>query len=220
MEAGFSFTPLTRRELEELEVQTRKDQELLSVETRVLDYLKSRALHEGVIRDFRLGAAVDGGRVFLTIPYLARIGVGMRKLRRVPELVDGKWVQPAGPKYLAPKGAGTPLFNTRALSVDSPILFATEGEVDAITTQGLLGFPAVGVPGGTVWRPSWEFLFAPYTEVVWLGDGDETGAKFAARADGIANARGLVFPDGKDPNSVAVEEGVPGLAEILGVGLE
>lgn len=217
----FSFHPPSRGDLVRLREEAEQAHDYLYSDDLAVAYLAGRKIDCFTAQNFLLGLVKEGERFYLAIPYIACAGVVARKLRKLPRERDetGKWIEPEGPKYLAPKGGGTPLYNTRCLATESDILFVTEGELDALTIQGHLGFPAVGVPGGTAWRPAWRILLEPYREVVFVGDGDDTGRKFAARAKEFPNARGVECPTKQDVNSIAVEHGAVGLADLLGVEL-
>lgn len=217
------YRPPSRAAREELERLATADHLALADDILGQEYLASRGIGYWTACLFRLGVhRAETGRDYLAIPYLSKAGVIARKLRRLPRERDaaGEWIEPEGPKYLALKGGGTPLYNPLGLFEDSSTLFVIEGEIDTITVMSQTGFPAAGVPGGTAWRESWNLLFGRYQDLVFVGDGDPTGEKFVARAKEFPNGRAVMMPEQEDATSFFVKHGAVALAEVLGVELE
>jgi DNA primase len=131
-----------------LEVVTRYSQ---SIDEATLGYLEGRGISKQVADQFMLGTVVDpasGHEQFegwLSIPYITALGMAVSvKFRR---LDDGK------PKYGQPTGQKLHLYNVADVALDSSHIVVTEGELDAVIISGILGIPAVGVPGVAAWKP-------------------------------------------------------------------
>jgi DNA primase len=136
---------------------------------------------------------------WISIPYITAGGscVGF-KFRR---LDDGK------PKYGSPTGQKAHLYNVSDVIPLSPHIVICEGELDAVVTSGMLGIPAVGVPGVQSWKPHFPKLFTGYETVFVVGDNDikedgsNPGADFAKRvANEILNSTIVTLPPGMDIN--------------------
>jgi DNA primase len=119
------------------------------------------------------------------------------------------------PKYLTTPGDKPRLYNTHALTLSSPDMSITEGELDAVSAE-LAGVPAVGVPGAQMWKPYFRELFCGYRNVNIFADGDEAGLAFAQQvAKTLTNARIILLPDGEDVNSLVLKQGRQALLERL-----
>lgn len=117
------------------------------------------------------------------------------------------------PKYMTLPGDQPRLYNTWALTKDTPDIAITEGEIDAITAE-LAGVRTVGVPGASIWKPYFRELFQGYRTVHILADGDDAGMQFAHTvASSLPNARIIPMPDGEDVNSVVNKYGKEKLLE-------
>ncbi len=111
------------------------------------------------------------------------------------------------PKYLSLHGDPPRLFNTVALDGASSVVGVCEGEIDAITATQC-GLPTVGVPGATVWKAHWAYLFKGYQRVIVLCDGDEAGEKFGkAFAGRLKNTILVHHEPGEDTNSLFTKQG-------------
>lgn len=168
-------------------------------------YLQARGIGPELARDFRLGVVADPApghermRDRLAIPYL---GVGSSVLGlRFRTLDSGE------PKYLGLPGADLRLFNVRALHQADDVIAITEGELDAISLQAC-SLSACAVPGVKAWKAHHSRLFAGFSRVFILGDGDDPGREFAQKlAREIDTAIVVPMPDGMDVNSLLVESG-------------
>lgn len=187
---------------------------------QVAEKLAARGLTDTKVSS-RLGLVVDplpgheDMRGRLSIPYLTRTGPVALKFRC---LKDHNCKQAGCPKYLGEKGEPPRLFNTLALSVPSPTLFVTEGELDALAVTSLVGVPAVGVPGASAWEPLWARAVPGYEQVVLLADGDTAGEQLAeAMAKCLDNFRFIRLPDGEDSSSLLMSEGVDAFRRRIGV---
>jgi len=107
--------------------------------------LSERGISEEVAALYMLGTVTDpmnGHELhdgWISIPYITALGscVGF-KFRR---LDDGK------PKYGSPTGQKAHLYNVTDTTILSRHIVVCEGELDTVIVSGVLGIPAVGVPG-------------------------------------------------------------------------
>ncbi|SRR6266496_361738 len=187
-------------------------------------YLReSRGLTDEIIDRWQLGYVLDPlpgherFKGYLSIPYLSRAGTMAMKFRCIK--CEGKCE--GHPKYDGEKGQGLFLFGALQFWVDSRFICVTEGELDAVACD-VSGLPAVGIPGGTNWKPHWQYCFEGYEEVIGLQDGfkagDKARDKFASNVgQSIYHARVVQFPDGEDVSSFLVQHGPQALrAKVLG----
>lgn len=186
-----------------------------------LGYLDARGISSQIAQQFSLGTIVgpiNGHEAFtgwLCIPYFTALGdVTIVKFRR---LDDGK------PKYGQPVGQKTHLFNVSDTLADSPRIVICEGELDAIVISGVLGIPAVGVPGVASWKNYYAKLFNGFDTVYIAGDNDikedgsNPGAEFARRVSGdLTNGQIVQLPAGMDINDFYLQNGKEKLANLLG----
>lgn len=180
-------------------------------------YLDGRGIGRDIATMYRLGFvdaadAPPGYKQFagrLAIPYVTPAGVVDIRFRALGS---------SSAKYLSRAGATPTLYNVAALSRPFDSIAVVEGEVDAITLDGLCKLPAVGCPGAQAWAHYWQRLFADYVRVFVLCDGDEAGKTFGnALAKDIDNAVVIHLPDGQDTNSLYLERGVAGVREAIGL---
>lgn len=182
-------------------------------ESPAAEYLQSRGIQTEPV--FGLGYVAEptpGHEMYkgcLAIPYMRWSqwrgwSVATIRFRR---LDGGK------PKYMTLPGDQPRLYNTWALTQDTPDIAITEGEIDAITAE-LAGIRTVGVPGASIWKPYFRELFQGYRTVHILADGDDAGMQFAHTvASSLPNARIIPMPDGEDVNSVVTKYGKDKLLE-------
>jgi DNA primase len=200
-----------------LEAAQRYAQEV-SPETLVA--LNERGISETVAARFELGTVTDpmnGHEMYegwISIPYITAGGscVGF-KFRRVD---DGK------PKYGSPTGQKAHLYNVSDVIPMSPYIVICEGELDTVITSGMLGIPAVGVPGVQSWKPHFPKLFTGYETVFVVGDNDikedgsNPGADFAKRvANEILNSTIVTLPPGMDINDYYLAYGADATRALL-----
>jgi DNA primase len=147
--------------------------------------LEERGISELVAAKFQLGSVVDplNGHEqhagWISIPYITALGhcVGF-KFRRL----DGGL-----PKYGSPTGQKAHLYNVSDVTAMSKHIVVCEGELDTVIVSGVLGIPAVGVPGVQAWKPHFSRLLAGYDTVFIVGDNDvkedgsNPGADFSKR---------------------------------------
>jgi DNA primase len=192
----------------------------LAISPEVLSVLAERGISELVAAKFQLGTVTDplnGHEMhegWLSIPYITASGscVGF-KFRRID---DGK------PKYGSPTGQKAHLYNVCDITLDSPHIVVCEGELDAVITSGMLGIPAVGVPGVAAWKAHFPKLFAGYETIYVVGDNDikedgsNPGAEFAKRvANEVLNAVIVTLPPGMDINDYYLAHGADATRALL-----
>ncbi len=132
--------------------------------------LEERGISELVAAEFQLGTVTDpmnGHELYegwISIPYITAMGhcVGF-KFRR---LNDGK------PKYGSPTGQKAHLYNVADTLIMSKSIIVCEGELDTVIASGVLGLPAVGIPGVQAWKSHFSKLLSGYDSVFIVGDND------------------------------------------------
>jgi len=190
------------------------------VSPEVLVALAERGISEQVAARFQLGTVtepINGHEMYdgwISIPYITAGGgcVGF-KFRRID---DGK------PKYGSPTGQKAHLYNVSDVLLMSPYIVICEGELDAVIASGMLGIPAVGVPGVQSWKPHFPKLFNGYDTVYVVGDNDvkedgsNPGAEFAKRvANEIINSQIVTLPPGLDINDYYLAYGADATKALL-----
>ena len=185
-----------------------------------LGVLDERGISEEVAARFQLGTItepINGHETYegwLSIPYITASGscVGF-KFRRLDD---------AKPKYGSPTGQKSHLYNVCDITLDSPYVVVCEGELDAVITSGVLGIPAVGVPGVAAWKSHFPKLFAGYESVYVVGDNDvkedgsNPGAEFAKRvANEVMNSVIVTLPAGMDINDYYLAHGADATRALL-----
>jgi len=185
-----------------------------------LGVLDERGISEEVAARFQLGTItepINGHETYegwLSIPYITASGscVGF-KFRRLDD---------AKPKYGSPTGQKSHLYNVCDITLDSPYVVVCEGELDAVITSGVLGIPAVGVPGVAAWKSHFPKLFAGYESVYVVGDNDvkedgsNPGAEFAKRvANEVMNSVIVTLPAGMDINDYYLANGADATRALL-----
>jgi len=184
-------------------------------------YLESRGISAGVAATFQLGyveapaTGHESYRGMLSIPYNTVRGTTGFKFRRLSN---------DGTRYLNPTGSRTDIYNVTALLKYTPTIVVCEGEIDTITVHGVVGVPAVGVPGVQNWRRHFPRLFDGIQRIWVLGDNDEKvdgsnpGQEFAKRVcEELPQAVNVMLPPGMDANQMLVTHGPQSLRELLGV---
>jgi DNA primase len=185
-------------------------------------WLSERGISRSVAQKFSLGTvtnAIPGHEHhegWISIPYLTALGlcVGF-KFRRIDE---GK------PKYGSPAGQKSHLYNVNGVLERSRIIAICEGEFDAIICSGVLGIPAIGVPGVAAWKSHYPKLFNGFDEVLVIGDNDlkedgsNPGAEFSRRvASDLLNTRIVELPAGMDLNDFYLAKGLQDTRTQLGI---
>ena len=186
----------------------------------VLVALDERGISERVAARYQLGAVIDPANGhemhegWISIPYITASGscVGF-KFRRTDD---------AKPKYGSPTGQKAHLYNVTDVTLMSPYIVVCEGELDTVITSGVLGIPAVGVPGVQAWKPHFAKLFGGYETVFVVGDNDikedgsNPGAEFSKRvANEILNSTIVTLPPGMDINDYYLAHGADATRALL-----
>lgn len=193
-----------------------------AITPEALAYLEGRGISEQVAARFELGVISDPApghehhTGWLSIPYITALGlcVGF-KFRRLDE---GK------PKYGSPLGQKSHLYNVSDITKLSPRIVVCEGELDTVIVSGVLGLPAVGVPGVAAWKPHFPKLFSGYDVVYIVGDNDvkedgtNPGAEFSRRvASEVMNGTIVQLPPNMDITDYYLANGADATKHLLGV---
>jgi DNA primase len=192
-----------------------------SISAEALAYLEGRGISEAAAAKYRLGVITDpieghqGYEGWISIPYFTALDmcVGF-KFRRLDE---GK------PKYGAPIGQKSHLYNVTATMENTYRIVICEGEFDSIIMNEI-GIPAVGVPGVAAWKPFYSKLFTGFDVIYVIGDNDtredkdtNPGADFARRvASEVLNSQIVQLPPGMDITDFYLGEGREQLANLVG----
>lgn len=165
--------PLSLSQRELLEHAVSEFQGALRGDVAAVRYLQARGIDQASAVAFRLGVVPAefpnferfAGRI--AIPNINAAG-----------LVSGVKFRATGegqePKYDQPDGQVQGLFNLHALTWAADWVALTEGEMDAVSL-GVLGVPAVGVPGVNAWKPHHPLILEEFRRVVLVRDADEAG---------------------------------------------
>jgi len=182
--------------------------------------LSERGISEEVAALYMLGTVTDPinehelHNGWLSIPYITAMGycVGF-KFRR---LDDGK------PKYGSPTGQKAHLYNVTDITIMSRHIVVCEGELDTVIVSGMLGIPAVGVPGVQAWKPHFAKLFSGYDTVYIVGDNDvkedgsNPGADFSKRVhQELLNGTIVTLPPNMDINDYYLAYGAEATKTLL-----
>ena len=191
-----------------------------AINPQTLNVLEERGISDAVAAMFELGTITDpinGHEMYegwLSIPYITASGscVGF-KFRRLDDIK---------PKYGSPTGQKAHLYNVIDVTIMSPYIVICEGELDTVITSGVLGIPAVGVPGVAAWKSHFPKLFGGYEIVYVVGDNDikedgsNPGAEFAKRvANEVMNSTIVTLPAGMDINDYYLKHGVEDTRKLL-----
>ena len=191
-----------------------------AINPQTLNVLEERGISDAVAAMFELGTITDpinGHEMYegwLSIPYITAGGscVGF-KFRRLDDIK---------PKYGSPTGQKAHLYNVIDVTIMSPYIVICEGELDTVITSGVLGIPAVGVPGVAAWKSHFPKLFGGYETVYVVGDNDikedgsNPGAEFAKRvANEVMNSTIVTLPPNMDINDYYLANGVEATRNLL-----
>ena len=182
--------------------------------------LEERGISEEVAALYSLGTVTDpmNGHEqhtgWISIPYITAMGmcVGF-KFRRLD----------AGlPKYGSPTGQKAHLYNVSDTTILSKHIVVCEGELDTVIVSGVLGIPAVGVPGVQAWKPHFAKLLSGYDTVYIVGDNDvkedgsNPGADFSKRvSQEVLNGQIVHLPAGMDINDYYLAHGADATKALL-----
>jgi len=193
-----------------------------AITPETLKYLEGRGISEEVAALYSLGTVSDPipGHEhhigWLSIPYITALGlcVGF-KFRRLDE---GK------PKYGSPLGQKSHLYNVADVCKLSSRIVVCEGELDTVIVSGVLGMPAVGVPGVAAWKDHFSKLLGGYDVVYIVGDNDvkedgtNPGAEFSRRVAGeVINGTIVQLPPNMDITDYYLANGADATKQLLGV---
>jgi len=191
------------------------------ISEEALAYLDGRGISELTAAKYRLGTITDaieghqGYTGWISIPYFTALDICVGfKFRRLDDLK---------PKYSAPVGQKTHLYNVNAVTYDSYRIVICEGEFDCIIMNEA-GIPAVGVPGVAAWKPYYPKLFNGFDMVYIIGDNDERedketnpGAEFSRRvASEVINSQIVQLPPGMDITDFYLANGREELTNLVG----
>lgn len=191
------------------------------ISEEALAYLDGRGISELTAAKYRLGTITDpieghqGYTGWISIPYFTALDICVGfKFRRLDDLK---------PKYSAPVGQKTHLYNVNAVTNDSYRIVICEGEFDCIIMNEA-GIPAVGVPGVAAWKPYYPKLFNGFDMVYIIGDNDERedketnpGAEFSRRvASEVINSQIVQLPPGMDITDFYLANGREELTNLVG----
>lgn len=177
----------------------------------------ARGISPEVAARFRLGYVDDpleGHERFrgrLAIPYLTPVGVSQIRFRSLEE--DPKV------KYDQEKGQRTPLFNVRDLHKSDPWIAVCEGELDTVVMSGVVGIPAIGIPGVDHWNTNkmiWSRLLQDYETVYVCLDGDDAGRKIQDEVARLVE-NPVVLDIRGDVNDMVMNEGPESVLELMGL---
>jgi len=193
-----------------------------AITPETLAYLNGRGISEEVAALYSLGTVTDPipGHEYqagwLSIPYITALGlcVGF-KFRRLDE---GK------PKYGSPLGQKAHLYNVADVCKLASRIVVCEGELDTVIVSGVLGMPAVGVPGVAAWKDHFGKLLSGYDVVYIVGDNDvkedgtNPGAEFSRRVAGeVINGTIVQLPPNMDITDYYLANGADATKHLLGV---
>lgn len=176
-----------------------------------LEYLIDRGIPEAVADTFLLGSVSDpiAGHEhvegLLSIPYRTPTGVVGCKFRHMDETV---------PKYMGVTGQKTGMYNVVDLHGDTEVIAICEGELDTVIMSGVIGVPAVGIPGVSSWKPWFGKLFEPFRKVYIFADNDvkadgsNPGMQLGKKIkEEVERSTIIHLPSGQDVNSLYLAEG-------------
>lgn len=157
-------------------------------------WLQNRGLNPATIKKSMLGYVAEGRyRDAISIPYLNPDG-SVRTIRF-------RYLKPSRQKYDNFKGANIHIYGVANTALSK--VWVTEGEFDSLVLSQM-GFPAVGVPGASGFKPDWKYLFTYCDQVSLVFDSDEAGEKGANRLASIlgevvvGDMRLIRLPEGFD----------------------
>ena len=191
-----------------------------AISPEALAVLDARGISEVVAAKYQIGTItepINGHEIYqgwISIPYITAGGscVGF-KFRRLDE---GK------PKYGSPTGQKAHLYNVADITIMKPYIVVCEGELDTVIVSGVLGIPAVGVPGVAAWKSHFPKLFGGYETVYVVGDNDvkedgsNPGAEFSKRvANEVMNSTIVTLPPNMDINDYYLVHGASATRKLL-----
>lgn len=167
---------LKQERLKFLEETSREYEISLAENQAAQNYLNGRGVSTASVDLFRLGYVADPPeeheqyRGRLAIPVIKGSGIVAFKFRclRYECLTEGACHGHA--KFLA---TGTQLlYNTNALDDVEDFLVLAEGEPDTWILKGEMGYPTVGLPSASTWKPHWTRLLKDVPDIFFFPDRD------------------------------------------------
>lgn len=166
----------------------------------------------GLVETPEEGHEFQAGR--LSIPYITQTGIVQIRFRALPYSGIPGDPEPS-PKYKSEAGAGSTIYNARALMKVGSIT-VTEGEIDCISAN-VAGINAIGIPGATSWQSVYGRALR-FRKVVILADNDDhgEGMRFAESVQrDVRGARIVLMPKGFDVNSFLIDQGPEALKKMV-----
>lgn len=183
------------------------------------EYLTSRGIPVEVAQRFSLGYVADpveGHERFrgrLAIPYRTPSGVVGVRFRSLDPEGEGS------PKYDSEAGQRTGLYNVPDLHRSEPWIAVCEGELDTVVMSGVVGVPAIGIPGVEHWGKKggiWSRLLQDYETVYIACDGDKSGQKATKQIAAMVE-NPVVLDIRGDVNEMVLAEGPEAVLEMMGL---
>lgn len=187
-------------------------------------YLEGRGIGRAQADKYRIGFVADppplhdAFRGRLCLPYLTLNGVVGLKFRDI----DGG----SDVKYMALAGMHPRLYNVNAFHKEGNHIAIVEGELDAVVMDALVGVPAIGVPGASMWFEHHPQCFDDYERIFVVCDNDvkkdhtNPGQALAKKICGtIKRATSIIPPAGQDLNEWYLAEGREAIRQRMGLGL-
>src|SRR5690625_5163562 len=201
------------------------------LDTEGIEYLQARGVTEEACSSHRLGRVthpLPGDEEFegrISIPYLTKAGVVAIKFRDI----TGE----SGIKYHAPEGQKSRLYNARALDEFPETIVICERELDAVIMHSVVGIPAVGAAGVSVWKEHMHRCSADSPRIIICTDNDEhleqkdhegnpvnRGQQLAKKIHAELPDAEIIKPPKGDVNEWLQAEGAEAIRERLGFAEE
>lgn len=196
--------------------QPRRD--LLANKFNGLIYLTARAINSETIRHFRLGVTEKHGKPCLVMPYMSK------KYDRV-KLIKYRTLPPEKKQFFREKGMPSVLFNYDFIEGDKEKeeIVVCGAEIDAMSVwqagkKNVVGASVGESAKGKAFPDEWVEALTAYDKVIMLYDGDAKGRQSAIemrRRIGEDKIYIVELPDGKDANSILMEESPEALVEYI-----
>lgn len=189
-----------------------------------LAYLTDRGISNETALAARLGVVAspepghEHAKGRLSIPYTNKLGVIGIKFRC---LQNHDCKAESCPKYIIPVGQEEYLYSILDADEDADTIHITEGELDRVVLKQVLGEPAVGLPGASVWAPHHPFHFKGWSRVLSWADGDKAGQDMNRRIrKDVPGLECVAMPSGHDVTSVFLELGAEAIRKLAGLDEE
>lgn len=180
-----------------------------------VEYLARRGLTDrGLFARMRLGFVADPSSE--DVPARGRLAIPSLGPEGNVYNIRFRAIDDQKPKYWGRSGMPTRLWNLRAVAEAGDVIAITEGELDALTLEHM-GVRAVGTPGANSWQRHHPRIFAGFSKVWVVGDGDQPGNDFARKVcESLPSGVRVQLPEGEDVNSLFVKGGVAAINAALG----